>query len=137
MLTGYRVLGLESPGPVLDHYQERSTPIISACYSKMLPEKLKPEIQRKCRGLLSKVVLLLHDYTRPHIVGNTAKTLQKLNFEVVLPHPPYTPDLASSDYHLFGSLKKALRGRQFTLDKTVKEAVHSWLASQPKIFFFL
>ena len=50
-------------------------------------------------------------------------------------HPPYRPDLAPSDYHLFRLLKEALRGRQFTSDLEVKEAVHAWLAAQPKTFF--
>jgi len=31
----------------------------------------------------------------------------------------------------------ALRGRRFISDEGVKEAVHEWLASQPKTFFFL
>jgi len=36
---------------------------------------------------------------------------------VVLAHPPYSPDLGPSDYHQFGPLKEALRGRRFTLDQ--------------------
>jgi len=28
-------------------------------------------------------------------------------------HPPYSSDLAPSDYYLFGNLKQPLRGRQF------------------------
>jgi hypothetical protein len=51
-------------------------------------------------------------------------------------HPPYSPDLAPSDYHLFGPPKEALRGCRFTSDQEVKEAVHAWLAAQPKTFFF-
>ena len=50
-------------------------------------------------------------------------------------HPPYSPDLVPSEYHLFGLLKEALRGRRFTSDEEVKEAVHAWLAAQPKTFF--
>jgi len=30
-----------------------------------------------------------------------------------LPHPPYSPDLASSDFHLFGTLKDVACGRKF------------------------
>jgi len=52
-----------------------------------------------------------------------------------LEHPAYSPDLAPSDYHLFGPPKEALRGRRFTSDKEVKEAVHEWLVAQPKTFF--
>ena len=33
-----------------------------------------------------------------------------------LPHPPYSPDLAPSDYHLFGSMKKMLGGQKFASD---------------------
>jgi histone-lysine N-methyltransferase SETMAR len=64
----------------------------------------------------------------------TVKTIQKLNFEL-LPHPPYSPNLAPSDYHLFDSLKKALRGRRFRSDEEVRQAVHTWLCDQTKTFF--
>ena len=72
---------------------------------------------------------LLHDNVSPH----TAETLRKLKFEVIA-HPPYCPDLAPSDYHLFGPLKEALRGRLFTSDQEVNAAVHAWFAAQPKTF---
>ena len=51
-------------------------------------------------------------------------------------HPLYSPDLAPSDYNLFGPLEETLRGRRFTSDQEVKEAVHAWLAAQPKTSFF-
>jgi hypothetical protein len=59
------------------------------------------------------------------------RQIQDLKLEV-LPHPP---DLAPSDFHLFWPLKDALRGRHFRSDEKVKEAVHDWLAQQPKDFF--
>jgi histone-lysine N-methyltransferase SETMAR len=31
----------------------------------------------------------------------------------VLRHPPYSPDLASSDYHLFSPLNGAICGKKF------------------------
>ncbi|PNF17997.1 hypothetical protein B7P43_G13443 [Cryptotermes secundus] len=31
----------------------------------------------------------------------------------VLPHPSYSPDLAPSDYHLFGFVKDQLHGQRF------------------------
>jgi len=39
------------------------------------------------------------------------------------------------DYHSFGPLKEALRGRRLTSSEEVKEAVHTWLREQPKSFF--
>ena len=50
--------------------------------------------------------------------------------------PPYSPDLAPSDFHLFGLLKEALRGRRFSCDDDdVKATVHQWLHAQQKTFF--
>ena len=96
--------------------------------------RLKPEIRSKHRGQLSKGIVLLRDNARPHTATHTVDTLQKLNFEI-LAHPPYSPYLAPSDYRLFGPLKEALSGRRFTSDQELKEAVHAWLAAQPKTFF--
>ena len=130
MLTVFWVL----QGPVLEHYQERGTTINSALYSEMLIDRLQSAIRRKRRGLLSKDIVLLHDNVRPHTAVHTVETLRKLKFEVMA-HPPYSPDLAPSDYHLFGPLKEALRGRRFTSDQEVNEEVRAWLAAQLKIFF--
>ena len=48
----------------------------------------------------------------------------------MLPHPPYSPALAPSDFHLFGPLKDALRGTRFEDDETVIRAVRTWLREQ-------
>jgi hypothetical protein len=42
-------------------------------------------------------------------------------------HPPYSPDLAPSDYYLFGPLKDHLRDHHYGTDEAVQEAVRSWL----------
>jgi histone-lysine N-methyltransferase SETMAR len=60
-------------------------------------------------------MLLRHKNARPHAAADTIENIQKLNSEL-LPHPPYSPDLAPSDCHLFGSLKRALQGRRFGSD---------------------
>lgn len=41
----------------------------------------------------------------------------------LLPHGPYSPDLAHSDFHLFGPLKEALRGRRFAKYDELKHGV--------------
>ena len=49
--------------------------------------------------------------------------------------PPYSPDLAPSDIHLFLHLKPFLAGRQFHDDNEVKEAVTTCFASQAAAFY--
>ena len=57
-----------------------------------------------------------------------------MNWEV-LPHPPYSPDLAPSDFHLFGPMKRYLGGKHFTDDDEVQENVRHWLLQQPTEFY--
>jgi hypothetical protein len=45
------------------------------------------------------------------------------------------PDLAPSDFHVFGPHKEAMEGKSFRSDKEVQQVVHEWLRSQPKEFF--
>ncbi|PNF38238.1 hypothetical protein B7P43_G11812 [Cryptotermes secundus] len=66
---------------------------------------------------------IIHDELGFH---NTIETINHLGFHV-LEHPAYSPDLAPSDYNLFGLLKDALRGCRFSTDKVVWGAVHKWL----------
>jgi hypothetical protein len=54
------------------------TPINSACYSEMVPDRLKLAIRSKCRGLLLKGVVLLHNDISPYIAAHTVETLWKL-----------------------------------------------------------
>ena len=85
-------------GPILVHFQEKSQTVTITRYSDMLVNELKPVIRSKRRGFLSKRVLLLHDNACPHTDVHTVDTLRALKFEV-LENPPYSPDLAPSEFH--------------------------------------
>ena len=64
-------------------------------------------------------VLFLHDNAPSHRALATQKKLAYLGLQC-LDHPPYCPDLASSNYHLFPGLKKKkLKGRHFSSDAEV------------------
>jgi len=65
----------------------------------------------------------------------TLATQKKLGFQC-LDHPPYSQDLAPSDYHLFPGLKKQLQGRNFSSDSEVIAAAETWLDGQPSELFF-
>jgi len=59
---------------------------------------------------------------------------QTINYQC-LDHPPCSPDLAPSDYHLFPGLKKQLKGCHFSSDAEVIAATDTWLDGQPSEFF--
>jgi histone-lysine N-methyltransferase SETMAR len=65
--------------------------------------KLKKRFQRFRPGKNPAEMLLQHDNARPHTSLRTLEDIIKMGW-MVLPHPPYSPDLAPSDFHLFGSL---------------------------------
>jgi len=50
-------------------------------------------------------------------------------------YPPYSPDLAPSDYHLFLHLQNFLGGKRFDGDDDLKYAVQKWLTWQAAAFY--
>jgi len=124
----------DSQGPILETYRERGTTVTSATYCDILKRELKSAVRSKRRGKVWKENLLLHDNARRHTAAHTLETLKQLKWEA-MEHPDYSPDLAPSDFHLFGPLENALRGRRFSCDDDVKSAVYQWLLTQPKTFF--
>jgi len=116
-------------GVILEHYMPRGNTVTSAMYADILNNHLHPAIKSKRHGCLSTGVLLQHDNAWPHTACSTVATIQDLPFEC-LPHPPYLPDLAPSDFHIVGLLKESFRS-----DEEVQQAVHKWLRSQPKELF--
>jgi len=99
---------------------------INAEYYLSLLMQLKDILKEKCRGKVIKGVLFLHENTPAHRALATQKKLAHLGFHC-LDHPPYSPDLALSGYHLFPGLKKQLKGRHFSSDVEVIAAAETWL----------
>jgi transposase len=85
-------------------------------------------------GPKKKTVLFQHDNARPHTACLTLHRIRKNGWELLY-HPPYSPDLALSDYHLFGPLKDHLRGHHHETDEAVQEAVRSWLRGAGTDFY--
>jgi hypothetical protein len=100
----------------------------------MLRNHLRPAIRSKRRGRLTTVVILQHDNARLNTARAAVATITDLHFDT-LPHPPYSPDLAPSDYHMFGPLKEAIGGKKFRSDEEVHQSVHEWLRTRPQEFF--
>jgi histone-lysine N-methyltransferase SETMAR len=92
-------------------------------------------LEEKSRGNFTKGVLFLIDNVPVHQALATQKKLAYLGYQY-LDHPPYSPNSAPSDYHLFPGLKKESRGRHFSSDAEVIAATETWLDGKTSDFFF-
>jgi len=117
---------------LLIDYLPKGQTINTEYYSTLLV-LLKDILKEKRRGKVTKGVLFLHN-APAHQALATQKKLAYLGFQY-LDHPPYSPDLAPSNYHLFPGLKKQLKGRHFSSDAEVIAAVETWLDGRPSEFF--
>ena len=77
-------------------------------------------------------ITIMHDHT---LHANVTTAAIAVKGWTVLPHPAYSPDLAPSDFHMFGPLKDYLRGQRFEDDDAVKSAVKAWIRQCTPEFF--
>ena len=97
--------------------------------------RLRQEITRKRRGKLTRCVQLLQDNTSAHTSQVPMTAATECGFEI-LPHLPYSPYMAPSDFHLFPKLKSYLLDTQYGSYEGVIEAVNEYLGDQEKAFYF-
>ena len=61
----------------------------------------------------TKGTLLHHDNASSHTSKMTRQFIDESGLQI-LPHPPYSPDLALCDFWLFPRIQKYLKGRNFS-----------------------
>jgi histone-lysine N-methyltransferase SETMAR len=121
-------------GLLLLDFAPAGSTINATAYQKSL-KKLKAAIRRKRPELLTEGVILHHDNARPHTAVATVHLLTSWGWEI-LPHPPYSPDLAPCDFHLFPKMKKHLRNQRFECTADAQIEAKNWLRSQDASFFY-
>ena len=89
----------DSKGIILIDYKLASTSITGEYYANVI-KQIRVAIKEKRRGKLAAGVLLLHDNALVHKSRVAHAAIPECKFEQ-LNHPPYSPDLAPSDYYLF------------------------------------
>lgn len=97
----------KSNGPVHVSYLESGNTID---HKRYINDSLKPLVkvinqQRPICG--TKNLKFHHDNARPHVHSSVTRYLEREGF-VVMEHPPYSPDLAPSDFWLFSYIKLRL-----------------------------
>lgn len=126
-------LFFDSEGWLLADFLQKGTTINGLYYANIL-EQLKEAIKEKRRGKLTKGVILLDDNAPVHRAAVALDALHRLQWSR-LNHPPYSPDLAPSDFRVFPDLKKTLKGKRFEDENELKTAVMRWLDEQPKSYW--
>jgi histone-lysine N-methyltransferase SETMAR len=108
--------------------------ITAALYCQQL-DRVQESLRLNYPALVSRnQVVFLQDNAKPHTALLTKAKLDELGWEV-LSHPPYSPDLAPSDYHLFRSMEHFLRGREFEDIDQVETACQEFFNSKEPIFY--
>lgn len=97
--------------------------------------RLKQAIEKKRPELINrKGIVYHHDNARPHTSLMTRQKLRELGWEVLM-HPPYSPDLAPSDYHLFRSLQNSLNGLKLTSKEACENHLSQFFAQKTQKFY--
>jgi len=81
-------------------------------YSQQLQRLNEVLLQKRPVLANQKGVILLHDNSRPHVAKLTEQKIEQFGWEL-LAHPPWSPDLGPSDYHLFRSLLHHLCNKHY------------------------
>ena len=114
-------------------YLPKNTTMTGNYYGALL-DKINNKL-REFRPDLRKTSLLLHhDNALAHKSAQVLQKLRDLNFETI-PHPPYSPDLAPSDYCLFGNFMKHFAGKKISTDEEVMAEVERYIDSKNSDFF--
>jgi len=107
-------------------YLEKVQTIIRDYYVGLL-DRLNGKIKKKRPHLTRKKVLFHQDNAPAHRSVKTIVKMDQLRYEL-LPHPPYSPDLAPSDYYLFPNLKRWLQGKRFHSNDEVISETEAYFA---------
>lgn len=97
--------------------------------------RLKRAIDQKRPELANrKGIVFHHDNARPHTSLATRQKLKEFDWEV-LPQPPYSPDLAPSDFHLFKFLQNYLSGKNLNTREACEIELGKFFNSRDENFF--
>lgn len=105
-----------------------------ALYEQMI-ERMHAKLLAKNPEKVKRGLMLLQDNAPCHKTLSVRKKLDELNIKT-LPHPPFSPDLAPSDFYLFRVLKNHLTGKKFETDDELVEEVERFFDSKPESFYF-
>ena len=123
----------DSEGVVLVDFLEGKKTVTGTYYVEVL-RKLRAKLAEKCPGKLHCGILFHHDNAPTHSSRIVRDVLREFQWEL-LPNPPYSPDLAPSDFFLFPKFKEHLKGIYFNDTNEAKQAAKTWLTKWSVNYF--
>ena len=102
-------------------YLEQGRTVNGAYYEGEL-KRLHQEIAKKMQGKLTRCVLLLQDNAPAHTSQVVMTAVTECGFEI-LPHPPYSTDMAPCDFYLIPKLKSHLSVTQYGSNDGVMDSM--------------
>lgn len=123
----------DADGILLVDYLEHGKTITADYYIALL-DQLDAILREKRKRTQRKKILFLHDNAPSHKAHKSMAKLEQLGYELV-DHPPYSPDLAPSDYYLFPNLKRMLQGTRFYSNSEVETQTTAYFEELPKSYY--
>jgi histone-lysine N-methyltransferase SETMAR len=111
-------------------YLEKGKTITGEYYSNLLT-RIDEKIFEKRPVFQKKKIIIYQDNSPAHKSVLAMGKLRDLHYEF-LEHPPYSPDLAPSDFYLFPKLKLFLAGQRFSSNQEAIAAVEEYFADLTK-----
>ena len=121
-----------SLGIILIDYIQKGKTVTGEYYASLLDRF--DAIQKEKRPHLAKKVLFYDDNEPSQTSAIATAKLFDLFYEI-LPHPPYSPDLAPCDYCLFPDMKTWLRGKRFLSNEEIIAAKNEYFEGFDKNYF--
>lgn len=116
----------------IDYLQKGKT--INGEYYASLLQRFHQVLMEKRPHLAKKKIIFHQDNARVHTCAVAMAKIHELRYELV-PHPPYSPDLAPCDYFLFPNLKKWLGGKRFRSNEEIIEETNAYFEGLEKLYY--
>jgi len=108
------------------------TPPGTTVTGRFYADSVLPKVLRSFNAIRpGEVMLLHHDNAPAHRSGVVMEYIDQKGIKL-LPHPPYSPDLAPCDFWLNSFLKESLAGNSYSTRSALGSGINQWFKQVPK-----
>jgi len=119
---------------VQHEFVQRGQMVNKQLYQEVLA-RLRDAMRRKKPEMWKNQTRILHHDNAPSHASLLIRSYLAKHQKSVVPHPPYSPDLAPAEFFLFPKLKTTLEGRRFqTIEESQENAIRERRAIKVSAF---